>query len=100
MVSVPMAGASPILLAAGEDVKPMDLEPSESAFTRRSGGSFAPRGGLLQGVPHGPGANTSDPVAQQMHHLMVSSGSIHSFIQRFPYGINIEWEHRVLTIWE
>ncbi|OQR80361.1 hypothetical protein BIW11_05108 [Tropilaelaps mercedesae] len=74
IVSVPLSGASSVLLAAGEDVKPMDLEPSESAFTRRAGGSFAPRGGLLKGVPQDPGSNTSDSVAQQIHHHMEGSG--------------------------
>ncbi|XP_022652026.1 uncharacterized protein LOC111273627 isoform X3 [Varroa jacobsoni] len=72
MVSAPLTVASSVLLSAGEDVKPMDLESTESsAFTRRVGGPFAPRGRLLQDVPQNPGSSPGNSVAQQMHHLMV-----------------------------
>lgn len=46
-----------------DDVKPLESEPSESAFTRRAGGTFAPRGGLLLQGPH---------EKSQVHHLMVN----------------------------
>lgn len=73
MVSAPLTVASSVLLSTGEDVKPMDLESTESsAFTRRVGGPFAPRGRLLQDVPQNPGSSPGNSVAQQMHHLMVS----------------------------